>query len=506
VPPATWDGFARGRLSVTMSTELHDQLSSHLNRSDGQEDLCFVLWRPSIGRRRASAIVVEVVLPQVGERHIHGNASFEADYLLRAASIAANRGCGLGFVHNHPGALHWQGLSADDASTEAGYGGQVNTLTGLPFLGMTLAGGDHQWSARVWKRSAAHTYEPRWCETVRVVGNRFKVSFNPELRPPPAAEPTQLRTVEAWGPELQADLARLRIGIVGAGSVGALIAEALARTGVVDITLIDYDTVERHNLDRLLHAGARDAALHRSKVHTLARGIRRSATATNPEIHPLELSAVESSGYQALLDCDVVFSCVDRPWGRAVLNLAAYAHFIPVVDGGLALERGPNGMRGGEWRAHVAAPGRRCLECLGQYDAGLVEVERTGHLDDQTYLQGLPAGHPLLRRENVFAVSEATASAELWQFLAMVIAPGGYGDFGAQIFHFTTGRLDIEEAGCNQACPYSTWLLGSGDTSGVAVTGRDLTAQAERARRAHAQHALGARIARLFDDLLWRMH
>lgn len=34
------------QFSVVVTGERHDRLSAHLTRPDGQEDVCFALWRP----------------------------------------------------------------------------------------------------------------------------------------------------------------------------------------------------------------------------------------------------------------------------------------------------------------------------------------------------------------------------------------------------------------------------------------------------------------------------
>ena len=249
------------RTSVAMTAATEEALLRRLVRDDGQEDLCLATYRPSTGLTRFSALIRVVVPPKPGDRLVHGNATVTADYILRAAEAAQEDDCGLILLHSHPGASQWQPMSGPDRDCEASYANLVREITGLPLVGMTLATRTRTWSARHWDIGVGRAVNCTHCTNVRVIGDKFAVSWNDALQLPPRPSGSQTRTVSAWGEQLQADLVRRRVLVVGAGSVGLDVFVRLAASGLCELTVMDFDIVEIHNLDRLIGAASRDAYL-----------------------------------------------------------------------------------------------------------------------------------------------------------------------------------------------------------------------------------------------------
>lgn len=466
--------------SIALTFATNEVLTKHLLRSDGQEDVCYALWCPGQGANRLTALVHEPILPLENERLVHGNASTTSEYLSRATALAMAKSMGVAFLHSHPWP-GWQDTSRDDRATELRQAPSVLAATGLPLVGMTV-GTDRAWSGRIWVKTAPKTYERRWCESVRVVGaNGLEATFHDKLLPPSAFRQELKRTISAWGEAAQRKLARLKFGIVGLGSVGAVVAESLARMGVEHIKLIDYDRVELHNLDRLLHASVKDVRARRLKVDMIARALTTSATAAQPVFEKHPLAVTEEDGFRQALDCDVLFSCVDRPWPRYVLNYIAYAYLIPVIDGGILIRKRGDRLRNASWKSHVVYPGKRCLACIGQYDPDLVNVERQGQLDDPTYIENLPVDHTLRRNENVFPFSAHLASSLVLHALHVALNPVGIADVGEQTYHFVDGTLDSDRgAVCHENCFFPP-IVGKGDSVGLPITGVDIGAAKVRA-------------------------
>ena len=146
-------------------------------------------------------------------------------------------------MHSHPG-RGWQGMSRDDTLAERDVLAYPAGATGLPLIGLTI-GADGYWSARFWEKLDGQMTKQQ-CSRVRVVGpDTYRHYFDDKLAPPPARREVLKRTIDSWGDAAQNDLSRLNIGIVGLGSVGCIVAEAMARVGVSKFTLIDHDKVKK---------------------------------------------------------------------------------------------------------------------------------------------------------------------------------------------------------------------------------------------------------------------
>lgn len=442
-------------LSIALTDETNIVLGSHFGAhaeiGQVQEDLTFAYWRPSVGAKRYTAILHSVCLPRETERILQGNVAFTPGYLSRIMEECPT-GSGIAFLHGHLGP-GWQGMSEDDIVAERDrLAGLVASTSGLPLVGLTW-GTDGAWSGRLWLRTGRHQYERRWVRSVRSVGASLELSFHPELEPPPTTPEAQVATASVWGERAQQDLARTHVGIVGLGSVGSIVVEALSRAGIQHLTLIDHDSLEERNLDRTL--GAVATAVGSAKVASAREMVVLSHTSKDFHVTTVEASVLSPEGLAAALDCDVIFSCVDRPLPRHVLNLMAYSHLIPVIDGGILARVDERGrLIHVDWRIHTVGPSRACLYCLDALRRSDVALDRDGKLDDPDYLKGLSqVDREKYGRRNVFAFSLSVAAHEVLQFAGLVSGNERVGGIGPQTYHAFPGAMEVTDQGsCNADC------------------------------------------------------
>ena len=428
-----------------------EHLLRHYKRKLLQEDLCFALWRPSTGESRRTALIDQILLPEDHERNLHGNASFQPGYVGRVIRMAREQGAGLAFMHSHP-SPGWQGMSTADIEAERDVLAYPAGATGLPLLGLTI-GMDGYWSARFWERHGDQMCI-NWCEKVRVIGPQsYRVNFNDAIVPAQSRREILKRTFDTWGRASQNTISRLRVGIVGLGSVGCIVAEALARIGVSHVTLIDPDKVEKHNLDRLLYGTTRN--IGELKVDVAAQAMQHHATAEAIQISKFPMSIHNKVAYRAALDCDIIFSCVDRPVPRDVLNYVSQAHLIPVIDGGVEVETDIKSEKffSAHWRAHIVTPYHQCLRCSKQYNSSSVIMELDGSLDDPSYVSNLP---PEERggNQNVFPFSQCVAGMEVNLMLRYLLAADWWPPVQQQDYQFLTGETRVINSHCHPNCSF----------------------------------------------------
>ena len=130
------------------------------------------------------------------------------------------------------------------------------------------------------------------------------------------------------GPERMKKLRGAFVTVVGLGAVGGYVVEALARSGVGRLRLVDFDRVEPTNLNRNIFA--LESTLHRPKAEVAAERVR----GVNPDcaVEAMERFAAEET-FDAILDPqpDMLVDAIDSVGPKTGLLLAAWRRGIPVV-------------------------------------------------------------------------------------------------------------------------------------------------------------------------------
>ncbi len=136
------------------------------------------------------------------------------------------------------------------------------------------------------------------------------------------------RTRFLLGDAAMEKLKNAHVAVFGLGGVGGYAAEALARTGVGELTLVDHDTISLSNLNRQILA-TRDT-VGQDKVTVAAQRI----ASINPDIrvHPRKTFYLpETAGEFDFSQYDYVVDAIDTVTGKLMLVQAAKAAGTPII-------------------------------------------------------------------------------------------------------------------------------------------------------------------------------
>ena len=136
-----------------------------------------------------------------------------------------------------------------------------------------------------------------------------------------------------YGDDGYARLRAARVAVVGLGGVGSWTAEALARSGIAELTLIDLDHVAESNINRQVQALG--ATLGQAKTEAL----RQRVADIHPGcvVHAVE-EFVDEANWPALLPAaaDVVVDACDQLRAKAAMAAWSLATGTPLVVVGAA--------------------------------------------------------------------------------------------------------------------------------------------------------------------------
>lgn len=149
-----------------------------------------------------------------------------------------------------------------------------------------------------------------------------------------------------FGPASLERLQGAHVVVAGIGGVGSWCAEALARSGVGGITLVDLDHIAESNINRQLHALT--DTLGQAKVVAMGQRIR----GINPGCRLAMVDDFVSPENVAELlppDAGLIIDCTDQAAAKVAMILEARSRRIPiVVCGGAGGKTNPLALRAGD--------------------------------------------------------------------------------------------------------------------------------------------------------------
>jgi adenylyltransferase/sulfurtransferase len=172
---------------------------------------------------------------------------------------------------------------------------------------------------------------------------------------------------EKIGKDRQKLLESSKVVVVGAGALGSVALELLARAGVGNLVIIDRDLLEEHNLQRQSLYTEDD--LGKAKAALAYSHLKKINSSINIEYHITDLSHTNVD----LLKSDLVLDCTDNLATRFLINEFCRKNKIPWIYTAVIESRG---------MLLTIMPCRKfCFRCIFKESSGLDTCETAGILN-----------------------------------------------------------------------------------------------------------------------------
>lgn len=235
-------------------------------------------------------------------------------------------------------------------------------------------------------------------------------------------------------------LKRAKVGIAGLGGGGSHVVQQLAHLGVGNYVLVDPDTIDETNLNRLVGGTLADVTCGTPKVNIAERMIRAVVTDANIGTHLAQWQEVSAE----LQTCDVLIGCLDAVAAKDQLDKFCQRFLIPYIDIGMDVHKvGTGFLISGQ--VVLITPGSPCLRCMG-----LVTEEALAH-EARNYASA--GGNPQVVWPNGLLASAAVG------LFTQLICPWHGGARPYAFLEYDGNKATLVESGsfgfvANRPCPH----------------------------------------------------
>ena len=316
------------QVSVAMTTAQHEQIKKHLFPGDGFEAVAVAICGRSSYKSSSTLLVQEVhEIPYEACRVRNPDCvTWSPEVLVQALEKAMNGGLSIIKFHSHPGG--YRAFSdRDDISDKELFSSIYGWLdTDQPMASLIMMPDGELIGRSIWPNGLGDDLR-----SIRVVGDDIKYWFSEDTKLDIPAH--AMRIIQAFGEGTYSITRSLRAGVVGCSGTGSIAIEQLARNHIGQLTIVDPETVDHKNLNRILNSTWQDAENETPKVEVLAAAISNMKLGT--AVNPLKTDILSVEAIKTLSQCDVIFGCMDSVDGRHILNKLASYYLIPYIDMGV---------------------------------------------------------------------------------------------------------------------------------------------------------------------------